>query len=201
MDRALEIVEFGEFAACAERNEIVKLFIDLPFKVGMVHRKSHALSPGIFDQPVSLRAGSECLPRAGGHLDERMGVILHKGLFQLGDSIHLASAHPAVCQHVCEWYLCQPHAQGIRFGRPSGGNLGLVECKDVSRTWVQVAFVAEKDLYARRFNRNSSAPVVCPRRRPDKFSALCAKRASICWRASVSCDMEDQYFTPPLVGW
>ena len=76
----LDVVELGELAAGVGRDELVELAHGLLAEIGAVHEEQDALGPGVLDQAVGEAAGGVGLARAGGHLDERAGMVGGEGL-------------------------------------------------------------------------------------------------------------------------
>lgn len=57
-----------------------------------VHQEKDSVDLGIFQQTIYRRNGCKGLACAGGHLNQRSGTILGKGLLQTFDSCDLATA-------------------------------------------------------------------------------------------------------------
>ncbi len=100
---------------------------------------------GVLEQSPAEGAGSEGLAGAGGHLDQRAGLILGKRGLQAGDGVDLAVAQAGSVQRR---QVLEPAAQGVGFLQPAVQRLRLVEGEDAARAWLWVARIAEVSLLA-----------------------------------------------------
>ena len=94
-------------------------------EIGAVDEEQDAARAGVLDEPVGEGAGGVGLARAGGHLDQRAGLVLGERLFQAGDGFDLAVAHAERDERVCRRHRLQTYPQRVRFGEPRGQRLRL----------------------------------------------------------------------------
>ena len=143
--QALDIVGLGELAVGVGQVVLVELALGLFAKVVAVHNEQHAARIGVLDKAVGEGAGGVGLAGAGGHLDQRAGLILRERLLQAGDGFDLAIAHAGGDERR---QLAQPGAQRVGFTQPFGEGFRLMEGEDIARARLRIARVAEEGFHA-----------------------------------------------------
>ncbi len=151
----LDVVELGELAAVVGGDVLLELFERLAPQVGAVHQEEHAPGAAELDEPVDAADGGVGLAAAGGHLDQRAGMVGGQRLLEVGDGLDLAVAQANGVQgrqaaqagaqgHVA---VGRVGSAGGDLGEPLGERLGAVKGEDgaTARLGIELAGEARLD--------------------------------------------------------